>query len=60
MNRSLKIKVVKETKTRVSIFMVGLNRKMTVSQEEFAERVESGLYTVVSKPKVEEEETAEE
>lgn len=47
MNRSLQVKVLKETKNRVTLHFVALNRKMPVSREEFETRVDKGLYKVV-------------
>ena len=45
--RSINVKVVKETKSKVTIKFCSLNRKMPVSRNEFNERVESGLYNVI-------------
>ena len=47
MDRSLKVKVLKETKNRVTLHFVALNRKMPVSREEFEHRVERGMYQIV-------------
>lgn len=47
MQRTIKVKVVKETSSRITLHFLGLNRKMPVSKEEFEKRVESGLYEVV-------------
>ncbi len=47
MGRSINIKVVKESKSKITIKFVSLNRDMPVSREEFQERVDSGLYKIV-------------
>ncbi|MFK7934581.1 MAG: hypothetical protein AB8G22_13810 [Saprospiraceae bacterium] len=47
MERSLKVKVVKENANRVTLLFMSLNRKMPVSREEFEQRVEDGTYTVI-------------
>ena len=49
MSRSIKVRIVKETSNTVTVYMVGLNRKMPVPKAEFDERVASGLYEVVER-----------
>lgn len=51
MSRSIKVRIIKETSNTVTVYMVGLNRKMPVPKAEFDERVESGLYEVVERKK---------
>jgi hypothetical protein len=46
-NRSIKVKVLKETSKTVTIRMTTLNRKMPVPRKEFEKRVEDGLYEVI-------------
>ena len=46
--RSIKIRKIKETKSRVTIHLVSVNRKMHVAKKDYKKRVESGLYEVVS------------
>ncbi|MEZ4955242.1 MAG: hypothetical protein R2825_16890 [Saprospiraceae bacterium] len=48
MQRSIKVKVVSETPRKVTVKLLSLNRSMPVSRVDFEERVESGLYEVVS------------
>jgi len=45
--RAIKVKVVKETASKVTLHFLTLNRKMPVTKEEFKQRVENGLYEVV-------------
>jgi hypothetical protein len=44
--RSISVKVVDESKSKVTLYFYSLNRKMPVSKEDFKQRVESGLYEV--------------
>ena len=53
MERSLKVKVVKENANRVTLLFMSLNRKMPVSREEFEKRVEDGTYTVIEQDNTE-------
>jgi hypothetical protein len=46
--RSIKIKVVKETAKTVTIQFLSLNRKMPVPRKDFEKRVETGLYEIVN------------
>ena len=45
--RSIKVQVIKETSSTVTIKMISLNRKMPVPKEEFEKRVKQGLYEVI-------------
>jgi hypothetical protein len=54
-NRSIKVKVLKETSKTVTIHMASLNRKMPVPRQEFEKRVENGLYEVIGDHGTEEE-----
>ena len=45
--RSIKVKIIKETSSTVTIKMISLNRKMPVPKEDFEKRVKQGLYEVV-------------
>lgn len=47
-DRSIKIRKIKETKSRVTIHLVSVNRKMHVPKKDYKKRVETGLYEVVS------------
>jgi hypothetical protein len=46
--KSIKVRVIKESANKVTIFFLSLNRQMPVPKEEFKKRVESGLYEVVN------------
>lgn len=48
MHRSIKVEVLKETKTKVTILFRNLNRKMVISKEKFIERIELGEYDVLN------------
>lgn len=48
MDRSIKVKITKETSKSVTVHFVSLNRSMPVSRKEFEKRVEKGLYQVIS------------
>ncbi len=50
MERSIKVRVVSETSTKVTLFFVALNRKLPVSKSDFEMRVKSGLYEVIGSP----------
>ena len=54
--RSIKVKKIKETKSRVTIHLLTVNRKMHVPKKDFKKRVESGLYEVVNAEPEESEE----
>ena len=47
MQRSIKVRVVKETAKVITIKLISVNRKMPVARTDFEERVEAGLYDVV-------------
>lgn len=47
-HRSIKVKVIKETKNKVTLKFMSLNRKMPVEKGAFNERVEMGIYDVVN------------
>ncbi len=55
--RSIKVKIVKETSSTVTVHFMTLNRKMPVPRKDFEKRVKSGLYEVVN---TEEEEPEQE
>ena len=55
LDRSIKVKVVKETSATITLHFVSLNRKMPVPREAFEKRVESGLYEVVNVEEMEEQ-----
>ena len=46
-NRSIRVKILKETSKTVTIRFMTLNRKMPVPRQEFEKRGEDGLYEVV-------------
>lgn len=48
MHRSIKVKVLRETKNKVTLKFMSLNRKMPVDKPTFMERVEMGIYEVVN------------
>ncbi len=55
--RSIKVRKIKETKSRVTIHLMTVNRKMHVAKKDYKARVESGLYDVVNaEPENKEEE----
>lgn len=47
MERSLKVRVIKENSSKVTLFFVALNRKMPIPKKTFEERVASGEYEVI-------------
>jgi hypothetical protein len=53
--RSIKVKIIKETSSTVTIKMISLNRKMPVPKEDFEKRVKQGLYEVVGQESESEE-----
>lgn len=55
-NRSIKVKVLKETSKTVTIHMASLNRKMPVPRKDFEQRVKDGLYEVIGGLETEEAE----
>ncbi len=52
----IQVKIVKETRSRVTIFLPTVNRKMHVPKSDFYERVENGLYEVLNEEMLEEDE----
>ena len=50
MQRSIKVKVLKETSSTITVHIMSLNRKMPVPRKDFEKRVASGLYEVVTQP----------
>lgn len=50
-NRSIKVKVLKETSRKVTIQMMSLNRSMPVPKEDFDARVKSGFYEIINTEK---------
>ncbi|MCO6492192.1 MAG: hypothetical protein J5I98_27490 [Phaeodactylibacter sp.] len=46
-NRSIRVKILKETSKTVTIRFMTLNRKMPVPRQDFEKRVKNGLYEVV-------------
>ncbi len=52
--RSIKVKIIKETSSTVTVQFISLNRKMPVPRQDFEKRVEQGVYEVIQ-PKVTEE-----
>ena len=51
--QSMKVKVVKETSSTVTVLIMSLNRKMPVPRKDFEKRVANGLYEVVPAPETE-------
>ena len=47
MHGSMKVRIVKETKTKVTLHFITLNRSMPISKKDFKERIENGLYELV-------------
>ncbi len=54
-NRSIRVKVLKETSKTITVRFMTLNRKMPVPRKEFEKRVENGLYEVVGGYELEED-----
>lgn len=54
-NRSIRVKILKETSKTVTIRFMTLNRKMPVPRQEFEKRVENGLYEIVGEYELEED-----
>lgn len=54
-NRSIRVKILKETSKTVTIRFMTLNRKMPVPRKDFEKRVENGLYEVVGDYELEED-----
>ena len=47
MDKTIEVKIIRETAKSVTIMLVELNRKMPVRKVDFEKRVEEGVYTVV-------------
>ena len=47
MHRSIKVKVVKETKNNVTLRILSTNSRMLVKREEFEQRKEDGTYEII-------------
>lgn len=59
--RAIKVKIVKESKEKLTILMLATNRAMPVKRAEFEERLAEGLYEVVgAAPKPNEDEAEDE
>ncbi len=56
MDRSIKVRVLKETSKTVTVRFPNLNRKMPVPRKDFEKRVEKGLYEVIGGYEMEESE----
>ena len=54
-NRSIRVKILKETSKTVTIRFMTLNRKMPVPRQDFEKRVENGLYEIVRDYELEED-----
>ena len=50
MHRAIKVKIVKESKEKLTILMLATNRAMPVKRVDFEERIEEGLYELVGPP----------
>ncbi|MBR9922642.1 MAG: hypothetical protein GYB31_17555 [Bacteroidetes bacterium] len=50
MKRKIKVKVLKENSSRVTVKFMSLNRKMPMPRADFEKHVKDGLYEVVSRP----------
>ena len=48
MERSIKIRVLKESSRKVTIHLVSTNRKMLVPKDKFIKNVKSGLYEITN------------
>lgn len=47
-HRTIKVKIVKETSSKVHLYFPTLNRQLPIPKEEFNQRIENGLYKVVN------------
>ena len=54
-NRSIRVKILKETSKTVTVRFMTLNRKMPVPRQDFEKRVENGLYEIVGDYELEED-----
>ena len=48
MQRSIKIRVLKESSKKITIHLVSTNRKMLVLKDKFLKNVKSGLYEITN------------
>lgn len=48
MQRSIKIRVIKESSRKITIYLESTNRKMLVPKEKFLKNVKSGLYEITN------------
>jgi hypothetical protein len=55
-NRSIKVRILKETSKTVTLRFPSLNRKMPVPRKDFEKRVEKGLYEVIGDDSTDESE----
>ena len=53
MHRSIKVKIVKENASTVTLRMISLNRNMPVKKVDFEKRVKQGVYEVVNQDEFE-------
>lgn len=56
MEGQIKVRIVKETRSRVTIFLPTVNREMHVPKKDFYDRVESGVYEIMNEEMLEEDE----
>lgn len=47
MKRTIKVRVVRETASNITVHFVSLNRKMPIPKKDFEKRVATGLYEVI-------------
>ncbi len=47
MRRVIKVRVVKETSSKVTLYFPSLNRKMPISKKDFEARVKDGTYEII-------------
>ncbi|MEZ5039000.1 MAG: hypothetical protein R2828_03885 [Saprospiraceae bacterium] len=47
MERTIKIRVVRETNSNVTVHFISLNRKMPIPKKDFEKRVANGVYEVI-------------
>ena len=49
--RPIRVKIVKESKEKLTVMMIATNRAMPVKRDEFEARLEEGVYELVETPK---------
>lgn len=54
MHHRIKVKVLRETKRKVILRFINLNRKMPIDKPTFQERVKMGIYEVINPRSVDE------